>query len=91
VHHRVDIPAGQLQALWISDAVIHSWDLATAIGVDPGLDDQVVELAYGYCASMARGEGPYGGLYVNGWFALPPTQLLGGATVLDRLIHLAGR
>ncbi len=27
----------------INDSVVHLWDLATAIGVDPGLDEQLVE------------------------------------------------
>lgn len=36
-----------LLALLIGDSVVQSWDLATAIGVDPGLDEHLVEFAYG--------------------------------------------
>jgi uncharacterized protein (TIGR03086 family) len=39
VHHRIrDIPGSELLALLIGDSVVHSWDLATAIGVYPGLE-----------------------------------------------------
>lgn len=87
VHHRVDMPGSQLLALWIGDAVVHSWDLATAIGVDPGLDDQLAELVYGFYAPRAEGDA----LYINRWFAAPTRPLRDGAIPLERLIHLVGR
>jgi uncharacterized protein (TIGR03086 family) len=88
VHHRIgDIPGRDLLALLISDSVVHSWDLATAIGVDPGLDEQLVEYAYGTYAPIARS----GAIYANGWFVTPATPLAEGATPLERLLHLTGR
>jgi uncharacterized protein (TIGR03086 family) len=87
VHHAIDMPGSQLLAFWISDAVIHSWDLATAIGVDPGLDEQVVEFVYGLLAPRAQ----TGALYATGWVAAPTRPLPEGATPLEQLIHLVGR
>jgi uncharacterized protein (TIGR03086 family) len=87
VHHRIgDMPGSELQVQLIGDCVVHSWDLATAIGVDPGLDEQLVEFAYGFYASRAQS----GILYVNGWFAAPTRPSPEGATPLERLIHLVG-
>lgn len=88
VRHRMgDIPGSLLLALLIGDTVVHSWDLATAIGVDPGLDEQVVELVYGNYALIAQS----GTLYTNGWFAAPTAPLPESATPLERLIHFTGR
>jgi uncharacterized protein (TIGR03086 family) len=88
VHHPVgDIPGSRLLAQLITDSVVHSWDLATAIGVDAGLDEQLVELVYGFLAPRAQS----GALYTTGWVAAPTRPLPEGATVLERLIHLAGR
>ncbi len=88
VHHRIgDMPGSELLVQLIGDCVVHSWDLATAIGVDPGLDEQLVEFAYGFYAARARS----GILYVNGWFAAPTRALPEGAISLERLIHLLGR
>lgn len=88
VHHRIgDMPGSELLVQLIGDCVVHSWDVATAIGVDPGLDEQLVKFAYGFYASRAQS----GILYVNGWFAAPTRPLPEGATPLERLIHLVGR
>lgn len=87
MHHATDIPGSQLLAFRIGDNVIHSWDLATAIGVDPGLDDQLVEFVYGLLAPSAES----GALYATGWIAAPTRPLPEGATSLERLIHLVGR
>jgi uncharacterized protein (TIGR03086 family) len=88
VHHPVgDMAGSQLLGLLVMDSVIHSWDLATAIGVDAGLDEQLVEQVYGVLAPRAEG----GGLYARGSFAPPARPLPDGATPLERLIHIAGR
>jgi hypothetical protein len=55
----IDIPGSQLLAFRIGDNVVHSWDLATVIGVHPGLDDQLVELVYELLAPRARTSGLY--------------------------------
>jgi uncharacterized protein (TIGR03086 family) len=88
VHHRIgDVPGSALLTLLIGDGVVRSWDLATAIGVDSGLDEQLVEYAYGSYEPIAKS----GAIYANGWFAAPTTPLPGDATPLKRLIHLTGR
>lgn len=87
VHHAIDIPGSQLLAFRVGDNVIHSWDLATAIGVHPGLDEQLVDLVYGLLAPRAQS----GALYTTGWFGAPTTPQPEGATPLEQLIHLVGR
>ena len=88
VHHPVgDMPGSQLLGLLVMDSVIHSWDLATAIGMDPELDEQLVDQVYELLAPRAEG----GGLYARGSFAPPTRPLSDGATPLERLIHIAGR
>jgi uncharacterized protein (TIGR03086 family) len=87
VHHAVDIPGSQLLVFRINDNVIHSWDLATAIGADLGLDERVVEFVYGHLAPRAQS----GVLYATGWISAPSRPLPEGATSLERLIHLVGR
>ncbi len=69
VRHRIDILGSQLLAFWIGDAVIHSHDLATAIGVDPELDE-FVEFVYGFYVQIARCAGA---LYTTGWFGANET------------------
>jgi uncharacterized protein (TIGR03086 family) len=88
VHHTVgDIAGNQLLGLLVMDSVIHSWDLATAIGVDAGLDEQLVDQVYGILAPRAEG----GSLYARGSFTTPARPLPGGATPLERLLHIVGR
>jgi uncharacterized protein (TIGR03086 family) len=88
VHHPIgDIPGSRLLVMRIADSVVHSWDLATAIGVDPGLDEQLIEFVYGNYAPRAQS----GALYATGWFTAPTRPLPEGATPLERLIHLMGR
>jgi uncharacterized protein (TIGR03086 family) len=88
VHHPYgDIPGSQLLGMRITENVIHSWDLATAIGVDPGLDDRLVEVAYERLAPR----GQSGALYTTGYFSAPLRPLPEGATRLEQLVHLAGR
>jgi len=72
----------------VCDTVVHSWDLATAIGADPGLDDRLVEFAYAFYTGPPFGDGA---LYNVGYFAAPTESLSPGASPLDRLIHLVGR
>jgi uncharacterized protein (TIGR03086 family) len=47
VHHAIgDMPGRQLLVQLVAGCVACSWDLATAIGVDPGLDERLIELSY---------------------------------------------
>jgi uncharacterized protein (TIGR03086 family) len=77
VHHLIgDIPRSRLLVMRTADSVVHSWDLATAIGVDPGLDQQLVEFVHGHYAPRAQS----GALYATGWIAAPRRPLPEGAT-----------
>ncbi len=88
MHHPIgDLPGSRWLVIRIAENVVHSWDLATAIGVDPGLDEQFVEIAYEYFAQRAQG----GALYATGWIVAPTRPLPEGSTSLERLIHLVGR
>jgi len=88
VHHRIgDMPGSELLVQLVADCVVHSWDLATAIGVDPGLDKQLIELAYEFYAPRMQNDA----LRAYGWFKPPAKPLPEGATPLERLIHLVGR
>ena len=57
VHHTIgDMPGRQLLVQLVADCVVHSWDLAAAVGVDPGLDEQLIELSYEfYLPLMQKG------------------------------------
>jgi uncharacterized protein (TIGR03086 family) len=88
VHHTIgDMPGSELLVQLVADCVVHSWDLATAIGMDPGLDDQLVALAYEFYAPRMQKDARY----ADGWFKPPAKPLPEGAAPLDRLIHLVGR
>jgi uncharacterized protein (TIGR03086 family) len=88
VHHPVgDLPGSELLVQLVADLAVHSWDLATAIGVDPGLDEQLVELAYEFYAPRMHRDV----MYAYAWFKPPAKALPEGATPLERLIHLVGR
>jgi uncharacterized protein (TIGR03086 family) len=83
VHHTIgDMPGKQQLVQLVADCVVHSWDLATAIGVDPGLDEQLIV----YLPLMQKDA-----VYAYGWFKPPASPLPEGATALERLLHLLGR
>jgi uncharacterized protein (TIGR03086 family) len=88
VHHTIgDMPGRQLLVQLVADCVVHSWDLATAIGVDPGLDEQLIELSYEFYLPLMQKDA----VYAYGWFKPPASPLPEGATALERLLHLLGR
>jgi uncharacterized protein (TIGR03086 family) len=88
VHHPIgDIPGSRLLAMRTTDNVVHSWDLATAIGEDPRLDERLVEVVYEYLAPRAQS----GAMYATGLFSPPTKPLPEGATRQEQLLHLVGR
>ena len=75
VHHTVgDMPGRQLLVQLVANCVVHSWDLATAIGVDPGLDEQLIELSYEFCVPLMQNDA----VYAYGWFRPPASPLPAG-------------
>lgn len=78
-----------LQALGIAlmEAVVHGWDLAQAIGQDPGIDPAVADMllaaSRGFVTEQFRSPdgNPFG----------PPVEVDGDATPVDRLVAFLGR
>ena len=55
MHHTTgDMPGSQLLVQLVAGCAVHSWDLATAIGAGPRLDEQLVELGYEFCLPLMR-------------------------------------
>jgi uncharacterized protein (TIGR03086 family) len=93
-----DHPSGRLsgrQALAVrtTDTVIHTWDLARAIGADDSLDPALLlwidTHLYDIYAGMA--ETPVAAQTSNRFFAAPDGDAPGGSSIQDRLLHLFGR
>lgn len=94
----VDHPSGQLtgaQALSVrtTDTVIHTWDMARAVGADETLDPALVtwieENLQEIYAGMA--ETPVASRTTHRFFAAPMGSLPTDASAQDRLLHLFGR
>jgi uncharacterized protein (TIGR03086 family) len=85
-HPAFDMPGSQLLDFRIGDTLLHTWDLARAIGADDRLDAELVEFVWQSLepladllpASGAFGAGRSGTLDV-------------GASLQDRLLDLSGR
>lgn len=85
-HFGQTISGDYLLALRIFDMVIHSWDLAIALGVDATLDTKLVDLLWAEWAPRAdeaAGMGVLGGG--------PSGALSAEASTQDRLLDLTGR
>jgi uncharacterized protein (TIGR03086 family) len=93
----VDYPFGtvtgrQALAVRTADSVIHTWDLARAIGADERLDPELVAWLDDHVAEIYAGlpEMPVSARTTNGFFA--PARMPGAdATQQDRLLLLMGR
>ena len=87
VHHVVgDVPASQLLGFRIADLTLHSWDLATAIGADTRLPDDLAALAYEQMKPMESFIGEIG-MFGTG----PSGSVDEGADAQRRLLDLSGR
>lgn len=87
VHHIIgDVPAGQLLQMRTGDLTLHAWDLATAIGVDAGIPEDLAAQIYGSLAPMADVIGTIG------MFGTGPSGTVGDdAPITVRLLDLTGR
>jgi len=87
VHHTIgDVPASRLLEFRIGDLTLHAWDLATAIGVDDGIPDDLATVALGQILPMAPFIGEIG------IFGAGPSGSVGeDAPALTRLLDLTGR
>lgn len=85
-HHPIgDISGQDLMRIRISENLVHGWDLATAIGVEMAVDDELVAQVYGRLEPQAAG------LAATDFFSAPTTPLPAGASRLEQLVHLVGR
>jgi uncharacterized protein (TIGR03086 family) len=78
-----DVPAGEYVKQMTIDSVIHSWDLAHAIGTDESLDPELVDFAYADLQGSAE-EWRAGG-------AFGPEQAPSGQSTQAKLLALTGR
>jgi uncharacterized protein (TIGR03086 family) len=79
-----DAPAAHYLSELTTDVVVHDWDLATAIGVEPDLDPDLVAAVLAWVEPRAPG------LADTGLFA-PPHPVADDADALSRLVALTGR
>ena len=87
VHHPVgDVPASQLLGFRTGDLTLHAWDLATAIGADAGLPEDLAAVVYENMRPMEPIIGTVG-VFGEG----PSGDVGDDATVQQRLLDLSGR
>ncbi|HEV7679046.1 MAG TPA: TIGR03086 family metal-binding protein [Candidatus Dormibacteraeota bacterium] len=87
VHHVVgDIPAQWLLGFRLADNLVHSWDLARALGVDASLDPQALEAVWAFAQPLSEG------MRSSGRFGLGASGTLAeDAPLQDRVLDLHGR
>jgi uncharacterized protein (TIGR03086 family) len=86
-HPRVGaISCMQFLGMRVGDALLHSWDLARAIGADDELDTELVALVWAQMSAMAASLG------TSGVFGSGPSGQVGeDAPLQARLLDLSGR
>jgi len=94
----VDHPSGKLtgaQALAVrtTDTIIHTWDLAQAIGADDTLDPDLLAWIEANIHEIYAGmaETPVSDQTTHRFYAAPAGDLPPGASTQDRLLNLFGR
>jgi len=81
-----DIPCVRFLGMRVGDALLHAWDLASAIGADDELDPELVGAVWAHMAPMAGFVGH------SGFFGSGPTGQIGEDAPLQvRLLDLSGR
>ena len=85
-HPAFDMPGSQLLDFRIGDTLLHTWDLARAIGADDRLDAELVEFVWQSLEPLAEL------LPASGAFGAGRSEMLAvGAPLQDRLLDLSGR
>jgi uncharacterized protein (TIGR03086 family) len=94
----LDHPLGRMTAqqglaMRTTDSVIHTWDLARAVGADERLDDDLVSWIAGHLDEIYAGlpETPVSAGSTHRFFAAPEGVLPPDASPQDRLLHTMGR
>lgn len=87
------IPAEQALAVLTNDRLVHTWDLARAIGADETLDPDLVTWAWTHLPEIYAGMSETPGSDDGVWrvFGAPPGELPSDAEVQTRLLHTMGR
>ncbi|GAA0377862.1 TIGR03086 family metal-binding protein [Microbispora corallina] len=87
------VTGGQALAVRTADSVIHTWDLARALGVDDALDPGLVAWVDDNLAEIYAGlsETPVDLHTTHRFFAAPDGTPGPGASRQDRLLHVMGR
>lgn len=87
------VTGGQALAVRTTDAVVHTWDLARAVGederLDPGLVAWITDSLDAIYAGLA--ETPVAAETTHRFFAATEGWLAGDASPQDRLLHRMGR
>src|SRR5579864_3300325 len=78
-----DVPGAEYLKQMAIDSVIHSWDLARAIGMDEQLDPELVDFAYGELLQVAEGWRAGG--------AFGPAKQAADGSKQSKLLALTGR
>ena len=87
VHHTVgDVPASRLLEFRTDDLTLHSWDLASALGVDVEIADDLLEAVFAHLEPMTPFIGEIG-VYGSG----PSGSVAADAPLQVRLLDLSGR
>jgi Mycothiol maleylpyruvate isomerase N-terminal domain len=94
----VDHPSGKMQgrqalAVRTADTVVHTWDLARAIGADDTLDPALVSWMDSNIHEIYSGmtETPVAGTTTHRFYAARVGELASDAPAQHRLLHLFGR
>jgi len=94
----LDYPLGQVtgeQALAVrtADSVIHTWDLARAVGIDDTLPPDLVAWVSDHLGEIYDGlpESPVAAQSAHRFFAAPPAEAATGASRQGRLLIQMGR
>lgn len=85
-HPRRDMPAADLLNFRIADYLLHTWDLASGLGIRANLDPEVVQVVWAALSPMAETIG------TSGAFGAGPSGSIGADAPLEiRLLDLTGR
>jgi uncharacterized protein (TIGR03086 family) len=82
-----ETPATSALSLALADAVIHSWDLATATGQEWDVDDDIAETVYGWTIKMME---PQGKMPRMSSFKAP-VEVSDSAPVAEKMLAYLGR
>jgi uncharacterized protein (TIGR03086 family) len=87
IRHTAPFPARAAIGFHFLDYVVHAWDVAKALGVPPGLDDDLLQVALALAEQVPdnpKVRGPRSQFQ-------PGVPVPSGAPVIDRIVGLLGR